>query len=47
VADPLPALARLRRDLDDGSWARKNAHLLERHEMDYGYRIIIAERRDP
>jgi ubiquinone/menaquinone biosynthesis C-methylase UbiE len=46
VADPAPALARLRSDLADGSWARRNADLLEAHEMDYGYRIIIAERRD-
>ncbi|MBI3676712.1 MAG: class I SAM-dependent methyltransferase [Proteobacteria bacterium] len=43
VPDPAPAFARLARDLEDGSWTAKNADLLNRTEMDYGYRILIAE----
>lgn len=42
--DDVPArIARLARDLADGSWARRNAELLDRTEMDYGYRLVIAE----
>ena len=37
-------LARLRRDLDDGTWARRHGHLHERAELDLGYRIVIATR---
>jgi len=37
-------LARLRRDLDDGSWVARNAALLNLTECDLGYRLIIAER---
>ncbi|MBV9990653.1 MAG: class I SAM-dependent methyltransferase [Alphaproteobacteria bacterium] len=43
LGDVSATLARLRRDIDDGSWARRNAELLDRAEMDYGYRLIIAE----
>ena len=39
-------IERLRRDLDDVSWARKNAHLLDKVEMDFGYRIIVASAGD-
>jgi SAM-dependent methyltransferase len=39
-----PALARLGRDIADGSWADSNADLLEREEHDFGYRLLIAER---
>src|SRR5262245_53991174 len=35
-------LERLRRDLADGTWERRHAHLYERAEMDLGYRIVIA-----
>jgi SAM-dependent methyltransferase len=38
------SLERLRRDLDDGAWARRNEHLMELSELDLGYRLIIAER---
>ena len=41
--DVKPGLERLRRDLGDGSWMRRNAHLLEREEIDLGYRLIVAE----
>jgi SAM-dependent methyltransferase len=42
VGGDLEGLARLRRDLDDGTWARRYGHLLDRSEMDLGYRIVIA-----
>jgi SAM-dependent methyltransferase len=32
----------LRRDLADGTWERRHAHLLDRAEIDLGYRIVIA-----
>jgi SAM-dependent methyltransferase len=35
-------LARLRRDLDDGAWARRHGHVLSRTELDLGYRLIVA-----
>jgi SAM-dependent methyltransferase len=40
-------LQRLRRDLEDGAWARRHGHLMDRTEMDLGYRLIVAsgERR--
>jgi SAM-dependent methyltransferase len=37
-------LGRLRRDLADGTWKRRHADLLERAEIDLGYRIVIAAR---
>lgn len=43
VADPTVALERLASDIADGTWARRNAELMDHTEMDYGYRIIIAE----
>jgi hypothetical protein len=36
-------LANLRRDLDDGTWAGRNAELLTKHELDLGYRLVIGE----
>jgi SAM-dependent methyltransferase len=38
-----PALAQLERDLADGTWAERNAGLLEREEHDFGYRLLVAE----
>ena len=35
-------LDRLRRDLEDGSWARRYRDLLDQSEIDLGYRIVIA-----
>jgi len=35
-------LGRLRRDLADGTWERRNSRWLERAEVDLGYRIVIA-----
>ncbi len=43
VDDVEARIERLRRDLDDGTWVRKNASLLDKTEMDYGYRLIIAD----
>ena len=42
IADPEPALARLRRDLDDGTWARRHGDVLSRDAFDAGYRLVIA-----
>jgi SAM-dependent methyltransferase len=35
-------LLRLRRDLADGTWTRRYGHLMDRAEMDLGYRLIVA-----
>ena len=37
-------LASLRRDLDDGTWLRRNGHLLRLGELDLGYRLVIGTR---
>jgi SAM-dependent methyltransferase len=36
-------LARLRRDIEDGSWTARNGHLLGLKERDLGYRLIRCE----
>ncbi len=36
-------VARLRADLASGAWARANAELLEREELDLGMRLLVAE----
>jgi SAM-dependent methyltransferase len=38
-------LARLRADLDSGAWARRHADLLERDELDLGYRLLVGPAR--
>ncbi len=43
LADVEPGLDRLRRDLDDGTWARRHAALLERPDLDLGYRLAISQ----
>jgi len=35
-------LSRLRADLDSGAWQRHHAHLLDRSELDLGYRLVVA-----
>jgi SAM-dependent methyltransferase len=45
LGDVESGLARLRRDLEDGSWERRYGHLLRRSEIDLGYRLVIAQRR--
>jgi SAM-dependent methyltransferase len=42
--DAEPGLARLRRDLADGTWRRRHGHLALRSELDLGYRIVVARR---
>jgi SAM-dependent methyltransferase len=37
-------LARLAADLSDGTWQREHAALMERDNMDLGYRLVIAHR---
>jgi len=38
------AMARLERDVGDGTWAARNADLLAGDEADFGYRLLVAER---
>jgi hypothetical protein len=40
VAD---GVARLARDLADGSWHRRHASLLTLPELDVGYRLVVAD----
>lgn len=37
-----PRLERLRADLEDGHWQRKNAELLDLEACDLGYRLIVS-----
>jgi SAM-dependent methyltransferase len=37
-----PGLERLRADLESGAWAEPHAELLEREELDLGYRLLVA-----
>ena len=43
-AELADGLARLRADIDSGAWARRHADLLERDELDLGYRLIAGAR---
>ncbi len=45
LRDVEPGLARLRADLADGTWLRRHADLLDRSELDLGYRVVIARPR--
>jgi SAM-dependent methyltransferase len=38
----VPGLERLRADLESGAWAEQHADLLEREELDLGYRLLVA-----
>ncbi len=42
-----PGLARLRRDLEDGTWERRHGDLLGRAELDLGYRLVIVKGENP
>jgi SAM-dependent methyltransferase len=44
IGDVEPGLARLRGDLEDGTWERRHGHLLRRAEADLGYRLVVANR---
>ena len=37
------AIARLASDLETGEWERRNGDLLERDELDLGYRLVVAD----
>ncbi len=37
-----PGLARLAADLDSGAWHARHAELLDRDDLDVGYRLIVA-----
>ena len=44
IADVGAGVARLRRDLEDGSWVRRHGDLLTLSELDLGYRLVVARR---
>ena len=44
LEDAAPGLERLRRELADGTWARRNAELTSLAELNLGYRLVIARR---
>lgn len=39
----LPAMDRLRADLDSGAWSTRNAELLDLEAFDAGYRLVVAQ----
>ena len=41
--DLAPGLRALAEDLQSGAWKDRNAGLLERDEMDFGYRLVVRE----
>ena len=43
IGDVEAGLARLRNDLEDGTWSRRHALLLTRSELDLGYRLVVAK----
>jgi SAM-dependent methyltransferase len=45
IGDVDSGLARLRGDLADGTWERRNGHLLNQSDLDLGYRLVIAHRK--
>ncbi|MEY2518101.1 MAG: hypothetical protein QOJ89_5465, partial [bacterium] len=38
-----PAMARLERDVADGTWDERNAELFADDEHDFGYRLLVAD----
>jgi SAM-dependent methyltransferase len=42
-AELADGLARLRADIESGAWTRRHADLLERDEIDLGYRLLVAD----
>ncbi|HEX4994408.1 MAG TPA: class I SAM-dependent methyltransferase [Methylomirabilota bacterium] len=47
LGDVAAGLARLRNDLEDGTWSRRHGPLLERAELDLGYRLVVAPTENP
>jgi SAM-dependent methyltransferase len=45
--DLLDGLARLADDLRSGAWELANSWLMDREELDLGYRLVVAEYGDP
>jgi hypothetical protein len=45
IGDVEPGLARLRADLEDGTWTCRYAHLMSDPATDLGYRLVIARGR--
>lgn len=43
LGDVSESLARLERDLADGTWMRRNGYLMRETGMDLGYRLIIVD----
>ncbi|MEO1172723.1 MAG: class I SAM-dependent methyltransferase, partial [Myxococcota bacterium] len=41
LGDTTAALERLKQDLDSGAWNERYGHLLDRDELDLGYRLVI------
>jgi SAM-dependent methyltransferase len=44
IGNVAPGLARLRHDLEDGTWAQRYGHLLRLSAIDLGYRLVVAHR---
>ena len=42
IGDATGGLARLREDLESGTWVHHHGHLLSASEVDLGYRLVIA-----
>jgi len=40
-------VARLRADLDSGAWQRRYGEVLDRSELDLGYRLVVGQERTP
>jgi SAM-dependent methyltransferase len=47
IGDVNPALARLRRDLEDGTWERRHGHLMRLGDLDLGYRLVVRRQKTP
>ena len=45
--DCAAGLSRLRRDLEDGTWLANNGALQMLHELDVGYRLVVAQLAKP
>ena len=43
LPDVATGLGRLEADLGNGAWTRRHGHLLNRTELDLGYRLVVAE----
>ena len=41
------AMAQLARDVDDGTWQRRNAALEPLETLDVGFRLVVADQRRP